>query len=462
MRKQLKVDLEDTIAAISTPPGGEGAIGIVRLSGRDAVKTASAFFKSAKGGDPADFHSFTLHYGYIYDKDLIVDEALFALMLAPKSYTREDMVEINCHGGAVTLRKTLELALKNGARIAQPGEFTKRAFINGRIDLAQAEAVLDIIRSKTEASLRMSTRQLNGQLSSYLKDIKDGLLDIAARVEAQIDFPDEDMEATPPERIKISLEEVNKKLSELIRSADAGIILKEGLTCVICGRPNVGKSSLLNALLDRQRAIVTHIPGTTRDTIEDFANINGIPFKLIDTAGIAPSEDIVEREGILRSREKIEQSDLILLVVDASCALTEEDKMLLADTEGRPRIVVMNKMDLPQNADLSSFEGRAVISISAKEGLGMDKLKKTMEDFVWGGRVYPSEGVMISNLRQKEALKDALDAVSRAVVSIQEDFSAELIAIELKDALDAIGEITGEITNNDLLEGIFSKFCVGK
>lgn len=461
MRRQLKVDLEDTIAAISTPPGGEGAIGIVRLSGRDAVKIASAFFKPAKGGRPAGFQSFTLHYGYIYDKDLVVDEALFVLMSAPKSYTREDMVEINCHGGAVTLRKTLELALENGARIAQPGEFTKRAFINGRIDLSQAEAVLDIIRSKTEASLKMAASQLNGRLSSYLKDIKDELLEIAARVEAEIDFPDEDIERTAPERIKISLDAIKEKLSALLISADAGIILKEGLTCVICGRPNVGKSSLLNALLDRQRAIVTHIPGTTRDTIEDFANINGIPFKLIDTAGIAPSEDIVEREGILRSREKIEHADLILLVVDVSCALTDEDKILLADTEGRPRIVVMNKMDLPQRADLSLFEGRAV-RVSAKEGLGMDKLKKTMEDFVWGGKVHTSEGVMISNLRQKEALKGALDAVSRAADSIQEDLSAELIAIELNEALDAIGQITGEITNDDLLERIFSKFCVGK
>jgi tRNA modification GTPase len=461
MRRQSKIDLEDTIAAISTPIG-EGAIGIVRISGKDAVKIADLVFKSKKGGSPSGFRSFSTHYGYIYDKAAVVDEALLTSMRAPKSYTKEDMIEINCHSGIIPLRKTLELVLDSGARLAEPGEFTKRAFLNGRLDLTQAEAVLDIIRSKTDASLRMALGQLSGRLSSRLDDIKERLLGVSANIEASIDFPEEDIEIISEADIKGHLEAVKGDLAKLLGSAEGGIILREGLTSVICGKPNVGKSSLLNALLQRDRAIVTHVPGTTRDAIEDLANINGIPFRLVDTAGIAPTEDVVEREGILRSRERLEQADLILLVLDGSADMTDEDRILLSDTKDRPRILVINKTDLPRRIDLRPLEGNVSVGVSAKEGDGIDGLKKAMERAVWSGRASAAETGSITNLRQKQALKDASGAVERAIESIEKDLSPELTAIELKDALGSIGEITGEVINDEILNRIFSQFCIGK
>lgn len=461
MRKQLRINLEDTIAAISTPVG-EGAIGIVRLSGKDAVKIADLIFKSKKDKSPSGFRSFTTHYGYIYNKTAVVDEALLTLMRAPRSYTKEDMVEINCHGGIIPLRKTLELVLDSGARLAEPGEFTKRAFLNGRLDLAQAEAVMDIIRSKTEASLRMALGQLSGQLSSRLNDINERLSAALAGIEASIDFPEEDIEAISGADIKGRLKAINDDLAKLLGSAQGGIILREGLTCVICGKPNVGKSSLLNALLQRDRAIVTHVPGTTRDAIEDLANINGIPFKLIDTAGIAPTEDLVEREGMLRSRERIEQADLILMVLDAGAEMTGEDRILLSDTKDRPRVLVMNKADLPRRMDMGPLEGNILVSVSAKKSDGIDDLKKIMEETVWSGKAAAPEGGAITNLRQKQALKNASAAAGRAVESVEKDLSPELIAIELREALDSIGEITGEIVTDDILDRVFSQFCIGK
>lgn len=453
--------MEDTIAAISTPIG-EGAIGIVRISGKDAVKIADAMFKSKKNKFPSSFRSFTTHYGYVYDQSTIIDEALLTLMRAPKSYTKEDMIEISCHSGIIPLRKTLDLVLKNGARTAEPGEFTKRAFLNGRIDLAQAEAVLDIIKSKTEASLRVALGQLRGELSARLNKIKDELLESLANIEVSIDFPEEDLEIISESKIKNNLEVIKDELVKLLESAESGIILREGLTCVISGKPNVGKSSLLNALLQRDRAIVTHIPGTTRDAIEEFANINGIPFKLVDTAGIAPTEDIIEREGILRSRDYLEQADLTLLIIDGNGGITDEDRMLLADTAGKSRIVVINKIDLPQKIDLAALGGDGAVKISAKFGDGIDELKKKMADTVWDGKVMSSDGAVITSLRQKDALTCALKSVERAIGAVENKLSPELIAIELKEALDSVGEIVGEIITDDLLDKIFSQFCIGK
>ncbi len=461
MKKQSKIDLTDTIAAISTP-FGEGAVGIVRISGKDALKIADAVFKSKKGGSPSDFRSFTVHYGHVYDKDAVVDEALLTSMRAPSSYTKEEMVEISCHGGAMPLKKTLELVLNNGARLAEPGEFTKRAFLNGRIDLAQAEAVLDVIRSKTDASLKIALGQLSGELSRRLDEIKDELMDISAHVEASIDFPEEDPGAAARSDIKNRLKSVGIKLGKLLESADTGIVFREGISCVICGKPNVGKSSLLNALLQKEKAIVTHIPGTTRDAIEDFMGINGIPFKLVDTAGIAPTEDIVEREGILRSRGHIEQSGLVLLVIDASGLLTDEDRILLDDTKDRLRIIVINKIDLPLKADLSGLETKAAVKVCAKHSKGINELKKAMEKTVLGAKMPQADGVLITNLRQKRSLKAAAEAVGRAVSSVENGFSPEFVAIELKEALDSIGEIVGEIVTDDILDRVFSQFCIGK
>ncbi len=461
MRKRFRIDVEDTIAAISTPIG-EGAIGIVRISGKDAVPISDAIFKSKKHKSPSSFRSFTTHYGYVYDEGALVDEALLTLMRAPKSYTKEDLIEISCHSGIIPLRKILDLVIKNGARLAEPGEFTKRAFLNGRIDLAQAEAVLDIIKSKTEASLRVALGQLKGGLSVRLNKIKDELLVSLADIEASIDFPDEDLEIISEAKIKNNLKTIRDRLAKLLESAECGIILREGLTCVICGKPNVGKSSLLNALLRRERAIVTHLPGTTRDAIEEFANINGLPFKLVDTAGIAPTEDIVEREGILRSREYLEQADLTLLVIDANGDITDEDKMLLTDTSGKPRIIVINKTDLPQKIDSAVLGNNCRVKISAKFGDGIDELKKKMTDTVWGGKIISSEGAVITNLRQKDALTSALKSVECAIGAVEDKLSPELIAVELKDALDSVGEIVGEIITDDLLDKIFSQFCIGK
>lgn len=461
MKKQHKIDIEDTIVAISTPLG-EGAIGIVRLSGKDAVKIADAVFRSKKGRLPSSFHSFTSHYGHVLDKDVIVDEALLLVMRAPKSYTKEEMVEISCHGGITPLRKTLGLVLENGARLAEPGEFTKRAFLNGRLDLTQAEAVLDIIRSKTDTSLRVALGQLDGRLSSALNRIKDELVSVSAEIEASIDFPDDDIEMISEAKIKERLGSVKREISRLLETSEKGIILREGISCVICGKPNVGKSSLLNALVQKDKAIVTHIPGTTRDAIEEFTNIGGAPFKLVDTAGITPTEDVVEREGILRSRGHIESADLILLILDASSHKTDEDGILLDDTEGRPRIIVLNKIDLPRKISFSPLNEEIVVEVSAKEGRGIGDLKKMMSEAVFGGKVRVPEGAVITNMRQKEALRNAREALEEAIKAVDERFSPELIAIELKESLDSIGEIVGEVITDDILDRVFSQFCIGK
>lgn len=461
MKKQRKVDMEDTIAAVSTPLG-EGAIGIVRLSGKDAVKIADTVFRSKKGRLPSSFRSFASHFGHVYDKDVVVDEALLIVMRAPKSYTKEEMVEISCHGGIMPLRKTLGVVLENGARLAEPGEFTKRAFLNGRLDLTQAEAVLDIIRSKTDASLRVALGQLDGRLSSALNKIKNELVSVSADVEASIDFPDEDIEIISEAKIRRRLESAKNEVSRLLETSEKGIILKEGISCVICGKPNVGKSSLLNALIQKDRAIVTHIPGTTRDAIEEFTNIGGAPFKLVDTAGIAPTEDVVEREGILRSRGHIESADLILLVLDTGSHKTDEDKVLLDDTEGRPRIIVLNKIDLPRKISFSSSNEEVVVEVSAKEGSGIEDLKKMMSEAVFGGKIRAPEGAVITNIRQRESLRSAREAIKEAIKAVDERLSPELIAMELNESLDCIGEVAGEVITDDILDRVFSQFCIGK
>lgn len=461
MKRQSKIDTEDTIAAISTPLG-EGAIGIVRLSGKDAIKIADRIFRSKKGKLPSTFRSFTSHYGHIRDKDDVIDEALLIVMRSPKSYTREEMVEISCHGGLMPLKRILGLVLEDGARLAEPGEFTKRAFLNGRLDLTQAEAVLDIIRSKTDSSLRMALGQLDGRLSSALDKIRDELIPISANIEASIDFPDEAIEIIREARVKERLESARGEVIKLLETSEEGIILREGISCVICGKPNVGKSSLLNALISKERAIVTHIPGTTRDTIEEFANIRGVPFKIVDTAGIAPTEDVVEREGILRSRKHVENADLILLLLDASSDTTDEDGILLDDTKGIPRIIVLNKIDLPKKISFSAPKGETVVEISAKEGKGIECLREMMSEAVFGGIVQPSEGAVVTNMRQREALRNAGGSLTRAVKAAGEGLSPEFIAIELKESLDHIGEIVGEVITDDILDRVFSQFCIGK
>ncbi len=463
MSRRDNIGAEDTIAAISTPPG-EGAIGIVRLSGPGSLRIADKVFRVSGGKRPSSSGHFTVRYGHIIDKDARnVDEALLTVMRAPKSYTREDIAEISCHGGMVPLRKVLALALAAGARLAEPGEFTKRAFLNGRIDLAQAEAVLDVIRSKTDESLAMALGQLDGRLSSAMKEIKEDLVSVSAGVEASIDFPEEDSEIISEAGSKGRLEAIAARLEALIGTADRGIIMREGISCVICGRPNVGKSSLLNALLQKDRAIVTHIPGTTRDTIEEYADIGGIPFRLIDTAGITSTEDIVEREGVLRSRALMESSGLILLVLDGSEPVSAEDRILIDETEGRARIIVINKSDLPQKHDASACPGASAVNISAKDGKGLDRLKEAMAAAVFGGRAAArDEAAAVTNLRQKEAARSALASVKAAMEAVDAKLPPELIAVEIKESLGHIGEIVGETVTEEVLDRVFSKFCIGK
>ncbi len=458
MNKQHKIDMEDTIAAISTPIG-ESAIGIVRLSGNRCLEIAGRIFRSKTGKAPSTFKSFTIHYGRVMDGDLDVDEALLAVMRAPKSYTKEDMAEISCHGGVVPLRKVLSGALRAGARLAEPGEFTRRAFINGRIDLAQAEAVLDIIRSKTDSSMAMALERLDGGLSAAVKGIKDEVISILAGVEASVDFPEEDLEIISEACTKERLGSVLFSLKKLADSANKGIIMREGVSCVICGKPNVGKSSLLNALLKKERAIVTHVPGTTRDSIEEYADIEGIPFRLIDTAGITSSADIVEKQGIIRSREHIKNASLVMLVLDAGVPLSGEDTALLKDTEGRPRIIVINKSDLPRKID---FKAPGTVEVSAKKGYAIDKLRTAMAEAVFGGAVIGQEGCAISNLRQKEACRQAAEAASRALGAVEGGQSAELAAVDIRECLDHISEIAGETFDEDILDRVFSSFCIGK
>ncbi|HPN66348.1 MAG TPA: tRNA uridine-5-carboxymethylaminomethyl(34) synthesis GTPase MnmE [Candidatus Omnitrophota bacterium] len=458
-----KLGAEDTIAAISTPPG-EGAIGIVRLSGPCSLRIADKVFRPSGKKLPSGTGPFTVRYGHIIDASaVIVDEALLTVMRAPKSYTKEDKAEISCHGGMVPLRKTLALALAAGARLAEPGEFTKRAFLNGRIDLAQAEAVLDVIRSKTDESLAMALGQLGGRLSSAMKEIKEELISVSAGVEASIDFPEEDSEIISEAGAKGRLDAIAARLESLIGAADRGIIMREGISCVICGRPNVGKSSLLNALLRNDRAIVTHVPGTTRDIIEEYADIGGIPFRLIDTAGITPTEDIVEREGVLRSRARMESSGLILLVLDGSEPVSAEDRILIDETEGRARIIVINKSDLPRKHGASACPGNAAVEISAKEGKGLDILRDAMASAVLGGKVTArDEPAAVTNLRQKEAARSALASVKAAIKALDAKLPPELIAVEINDSLGHIGEIVGETVTDEVLDRIFSKFCIGK
>ncbi len=454
--------LDDTIAAISTPLG-QGGIGLVRISGPDALKIARSLFRPARGKADADWRPFHLRYGHIADPLTRehVDEVLVSYMPAPRTYTRQDVVEINCHGGIVPLRKVLELALREGARLAEPGEFTLRAFLNGRIDLAQAEAVLDIVNAHTEAALRLAVDQLDGRLSGQVRQVRQRLLSVMAYLEATIDFVEDDI---PPQDVRPDLREAAEALSHLLRGADQGIIYRQGIRTAIIGRPNVGKSSLLNALLRADRAIVTPIPGTTRDTLEETLNLGGIPLVLVDTAGIAnASTDPVERLGIERSRDALRRADLVLMVIDGSQPLQTEDADIARLTEGRPTVVVVNKTDLPELVDLSDFlPGAPRARVSALTGEGLDALRKTILDKVLGGEVLASDSIFVTSTRHKDILTRALEHVQAALGTLEQGLPADFVTIDLRAALDLLGEITGQTFTEDLLDNIFSNFCIGK
>lgn len=457
---------EDTIAAISTPLG-EGGIGIVRVSGPAAVEIARKIFR-AKRGEWADAAGSSLIYGHIYDHDgTVIDEVLLGYMKAPYTYTREDVVEINCHGGAMPLKKILELTLAAGARLAGPGEFSMRAFLNGRMDLAQAESVIDVIRAKTEGGLRLAVNQLKGDLSKKIFILQDKLLGLLAQVEANIDFPDEDLEERTMAQISRQTEELLEELKELIRGADAGKIYREGISTIIIGRPNVGKSSLLNALLRENRAIVTDIPGTTRDIIEEIINIGGIPLKIIDTAGLHETENIIEKIGIEKTKETIERAGLVLLVLDASRELTGEDLAVINSVGDKKTVFLINKADIGEkkidkNNVAAQASGRPVLWVSAKEGTGLDQLEKIIFEMVMEGRISNSDTVLVTNARHKHALEKASAHLEDVREGIKINVPVDIAAIDIRAAWEALGEITGSTVTEDLLDRIFADFCIGK
>jgi len=460
---------KDTIAAISTAIG-EGGIGIVRVSGPEAISTINKIFKGygQTDKDLNEVDTYTAHYGHIINPkdEQIIDEVICLVMKATKTYTKEDVVEIDCHGGSIPLQKILDLVLKNGARLAEPGEFTKRAFLNGRIDLSQAEAVMDVINSKTEAGLEAAMDQLEGGLSSQIEEIKHKLLGLLAHLEASIDFPEDEIEDFNSDEIDSRVEEIIEQIEGLLATSKRGRIIKEGIRTAIIGKPNVGKSSLLNALLRENRAIVTDVPGTTRDVIEEVINIDGIPLKIMDTAGIRETEDEVEKIGVERSEKFLKQADLVLLVLDAHRGITEEDRRIINLVDEKETVVVVNKTDLESNLNLGElkkkFENVQVVETSAVEGIGISELEDLISEMVFAGEVKANEQTLITNLRHKEALEAAYDSILNVKETVKQGLPADFVTIDLKTTLEELGKITGDTLGEDIIDRIFADFCLGK
>ncbi len=457
---------EATIAAIATPVG-PGAIGVIKVSGNLSERILKRLFEPKRPVE--EFQSHRLYYGFIKDPESgeLIDEVLVTLMRKPHTYTREDVLEIYGHSGYLVLTKILELVLREGARLAEPGEFTKRAFLNGRIDLSQAEALLDLINARSEKGLRLALNQLRGALAQEIIPVKEALLSALAVVEVAVDFPEEDVELLSHYELAEQLEkEVLSPLQRLLTNYQSGRLYREGIAVVIAGRPNVGKSSLLNALLLEERAIVTPIPGTTRDIIEEFANIRGLPVRLIDTAGLRETEDLVEEIGVQRAKEKMAEADVIIFMVDGSQEPQEEDFRLYQEIKDRPHLVVVNKIDIASEETLTlwkkAFAQEKCIFISAKKREGLEALAENIFSLVTGERVESAPRVA-PNLRQKVALEKTKEAVERAIANLRQPVVyPELVAVDIRDALHSLGEITGESTTEDLLDRIFSNFCLGK
>jgi tRNA modification GTPase len=454
----------DTIAGISTPLG-IGGIGVIRISGPQALAIADRLFSRKSGHSRLLSHR--IHLGEIVDPETraVLDEVFLVPMRAPRTYTREDLVEIQCHSGSLILRRILEAVLRAGARLAAPGEFTKRAFLNGRIDLTQAEAVIDLLNSRTQRSLELADRQRSGALGREVYKIKDEVADLLALLEAQIDFPEEDAETSPGE-IAGRFRDALGRLASLLRTYAEGRLYREGISAVIIGRPNVGKSSLLNCLLQEERAIVTAVPGTTRDPIEEVVNLNGIPLTLIDTAGLRPAQDIIEEEGIRRTRDRLARADLAIWVVDGSEDLKPEDREILPQVRPARAVVALNKSDLPPGPSAAELpdllSGTAVVPVSALRNTGIEALKEKVHSLILDGREETSAEVLVSNLRQKQALEEAHSALNQARESFAGNLSPEFTALDLQRALSALGELVGETTSEDILDRIFSRFCIGK
>lgn len=457
----------DTIAAISTPPG-EGGIGIVRLSGDEALEIAEKVYRQGNKR-LSDQPSHTIHYGNLFNPktDEKIDEVMVTIMKAPKTYTREDIVEINTHGGVLVTNKVLQTVLAAGARLAEPGEFTKRAFLNGRIDLSQAEAVMDVIRAKTDSAMHNAISQLDGNLSNLISDIRQEILNTLAQVEVNIDYPEyDDVEEMTSKLMQEKAAEVKKQVEGILETAQQGKILRDGLATAIIGRPNVGKSSLLNAFARSEKAIVTDIAGTTRDVIEEFVNVKGVPLKLIDTAGIRETEDVVEAIGVTRSKKAIEEAELVLLVFDQSQKLTDEDFEMMDLTENKERIIILNKMDLVQelNVDklLEKVDPKSVISVSVATNIGINDVEQAIVDLFFQGKTGEKDATYISNIRHISLLEQAVDALQEVINGIEFGMPVDLVQIDLTRAWDALGEVTGESVQDELITQLFSQFCLGK
>lgn len=447
-----------TIAAISTP-AGLGGIGIVRISGEDALKITKKVFKPKKN---REYKSHMMRYGYIVDEnDNIIDEVLVSYFKAPNTYTGENVCEINCHGGTISTKKILELVLKNGAVMAEAGEFTKKAFINGKMDLSQAEAVIDIINSKTEKENTASINQLQGYLSKKINEIKQSIIDILVDIEANIDYPEYDIEEVRRENIHKTLEIAIEKLVKLEKSFDSGKMLKEGVTTAIVGKPNVGKSSLLNALLKEERAIVTEIPGTTRDTIEEYITIKGVPLKIIDTAGIRETTDKVEEIGVEKSKKILSEAQLVLILLDGTKQLEQEDFELLDLVNNKKHIVVINKIDIENKIDKSKITGE-IVEISAKTLEGLENLEDIIEKMFSFNDIEVENEAIITSLRHKQLILLAREEIEKTRDAVVNGLPIDMLSIEIQNAIQHLGEITGEAVSEDVIKGIFSKFCVGK
>lgn len=455
----------DTIAAIATPPG-EGAISIVRLSGDDAVAIANQVFK---GKDLTKVSSHTINYGHFIDPKTreMIDEVMVSVLRAPKTFTREDTIEINCHGGIVPTNKILQVLLTNGARLAEPGEFTKRAFLHGRIDLAQAESVMDLIRSKTDRSMKAALNQLDGDLSQLIKNLRQEILDVLAQVEVNIDYPEyDDVEEMTSKLLREKALDVCAKIEQLLVTARQGKILREGLATALVGRPNVGKSSLLNHLLHEEKAIVTDIAGTTRDVIEEYANVFGVPLKLVDTAGIRETDDMVEKIGVERSRQAIDRSDLVMLLLNASEPLTTEDIELLQLTQDKKRIIVLNKMDLEPKLDLNELyqyvDKAEVLKTSVLKNEGIRELEEHIATLFYGGIENSQTTVLVTNARHIALLEQAKAALESVLTGLDQELPVDLVQIDMTRAWELLGEITGDSYQDELLDQLFSQFCLGK
>lgn len=448
--------MEDTIVAISTSVG-EGAISIIRLSGHDALNIASKVFTK----DLTKVDSHTIHYGFITSNNEKIDEVLVSVMKAPKTFTREDIVEINCHGGIATTNKVLEVLLENGARLAEPGEFTKRAFLNGRIDLLEAEATMDLISSKAESARKISINTLTGETSNLIKNLRSELVKIISNIEVNIDYPEyEDIEVLTNESILPDIKKFKEKLEEIIKKSEDSKVIKEGIRVGIIGRPNVGKSSLLNSLLEEEKAIVTDVPGTTRDIVEGSLIVSGIPLNIIDTAGIRKTEDTVEKIGVEKSLKIIDTSDLLIYILNNNEEITEEEKEILEKTKNKKRIIVVNKIDLKTKLNKKLLD--SYIEISVKENIGIDKIKDRIRKLFNIGELSSNDLTYLSNARTISLLKKSLTIIDSTIKEINDNSPIDIVELGLRDAWNTLGEVIGATYKDELLDELFSRFCLGK